>query len=48
MINSNYESFLCAYILFLENLIYDEKGIKSPELMYLFSNEIIDFLNNEE
>lgn len=44
----DYEAFLSSYIAFLENVIYDETGITSPELIYTFCNDVIDTLSKEE
>lgn len=46
--NEDYEAFLSSYIAFLEDVIYDETGITTPELIYTFCNGVIDTLSEEE
>ena len=44
----DYKAFLCAYISFLEKVIYNKTGMTSPELIYKFCNDVIDVLSEEE
>lgn len=44
----NYKAFLCAYISFLENVIYEETNKKGPELIYRFCNDVIYTLDNND